>query len=413
VGASPAGDLDPRTDPWTDAWIDTHWDPDRTLGQWWTELAEARLTVPHWPAQYFGADAERGRVGAIARALKRRGLPGPPAGLGLMLAGPTLLEHGDDTQRERYLSDIVHGRTNWCQLFSEPGAGSDLADVRTRAVPDGAGWVVHGQKVWTSNGQLADYGMLLARTDDAAPRHQNLGWFVLDMDQPGIDVRPLREMTGRALFTEVFLDGARVRPDDLVGGECNGWAVARTTLRNERQSLSSGAAVGGVPGRRGGLLERRAGDFVRKTSSGATSGTSLAMRHHAHDALVDLARGRGRLSDPLVRDQLAELYILERAMDELGRARPLYLAGSARTDHRGSVGKLLGSRATASGRDIGMELLGADGMLFAGDRSPEGVVQELCLFAPAVSIYGGTDQIQKNVLAERTLGLPRDVEREK
>ena len=395
-----------------DAWIDAHWDPEHLLEQWWADLADARLTVPHWPARYFGADAGRGRIGAIARTLKRRGLPGPPAGLGLMLAGPTLLEHGDDAQRERYLGDIVYGRTNWCQLFSEPGAGSDLANVRTSAVRDGDGWVVHGQKVWTSNGQLADYGMLLARTDDGAPRHQNLSWFVLDMDQPGIDVRPLREMTGRALFTEVFLDGARVQPGDLVGGAGNGWAVARTTLRNERQSLSAGAAVGGIPGRRGGMLTRRAGDLVRH-SSGATSGTSLAMRHHAHDALLELARSRGALSDPLVRDQLADLYILERAMDELPRARPLYLRGQARTDHRGSVGKLLGSRATARGRDIGMALLGADGMLFAGDRSPAGVIQELCLFAPAVSIYGGTDQIQKNVLAERTLGLPRDTEREK
>jgi alkylation response protein AidB-like acyl-CoA dehydrogenase len=390
-----------------DAWIDSHWDPDRTLAEWWAELAGAGLTVPHWPAQYFGTDAGRGRVTAIARALKRRGLPGPPAGLGLMLAGPTLLEYGDDAQRERYLADIVYGRTNWCQLFSEPGAGSDLAGVRTKAVrePDGD-WVVHGQKVWTSNGQLADYGMLLARVDDAAPRHRNLGWFVIDMDQPGIEVRPLREMTGRALFTEVFLDGARVRHSDLVGGAGNGWAVARTTLRNERQSLSSGAAVGGLPGCRGGMLEQRAGDVVR-TRSGAASGTALAMRHHAHDALLELARSRGALADPVLRDQLAELHVLERAIDELPRARRLQVGGKAGTDHRGSVGKLLGSRVTSRARDIGMGLLGADGMLFAGDRSPEGVVQELCLFAPAVSIYGGTDQIQKNLLAERTLGLPR------
>jgi alkylation response protein AidB-like acyl-CoA dehydrogenase len=407
-----SNNLGKRLPPDLDAWIDAHWDPDGPLERWWSDLADARLTVPHWPVQYFGADAERSQVGVIARALRRRGLPGPPAGLGLMLAGPTLLEHGDDAQRERYLSDIVHGRTNWCQLFSEPGAGSDLANVRTTAIRDGDGWLVHGQKVWTSNGQLADYGMLLARVDNDAPRHQNLAWFVLDMDQPGIEVRPLREMTGRALFTEVFLDGARARSIDLVGGEGNGWAVARTTLRNERQSLSAGAAVGGIPGRRGGMLTRKAGDLVRH-SSGATSGTAMAMRHHAHDALVELAHSRGALADPLVRDQLAELYILERAMDELPRARPLYLRGKGRTDHRGSVGKLLGSRATARGRDIGMGLLGADGMLFAGDRSPEGVVQELCLFAPAVSIYGGTDQIQKNVLAERTLGLPRDTEREK
>jgi alkylation response protein AidB-like acyl-CoA dehydrogenase len=403
-------DTGPTSD--LDAWIDSHWNPDRTLAEWWTELAEARLTVPHWPVAYFGGASDRGRVGQVMRALRRRGVPGPPAGLGLMLAGPTLLEHGDTAQCDRYLSDIVHGRTNWCQLFSEPDAGSDLANVRTRATRDGDGWVVHGQKLWTSNGHLADFGMLLARTDDG-PRHRNLSWFVLNMDQPGIEVRPLREMTGRSLFTEVFLDGARVRSDELVGGEGNGWAVARTTLRNERQSLSAGAAVGGVPGRRGGMLERRAGDLVRQTAR-ATSGTSIAMRHRAYDTLVELARKRARLADPQVRDELAALYILERAAEELPRARPLSLGGAkGQTEHRGSVGKLLGSRITARARDIGMSLLGPDGMLNAGDRSLEGIVQELCLFAPAVSIYGGTDQIQKNVLAERTLGLPRETERER
>jgi alkylation response protein AidB-like acyl-CoA dehydrogenase len=390
-----------------DKWIAESWDPDLTVEQWWARLAEARLTVPHWPAEYLGSGSSRSAGLQVNRALRRHRLPGPPAGLGLMLAGPTLLEHGDSDQCRRYLPDIVYGRTNWCQLFSEPEAGSDLASVRTRAVRDGDGWVVHGQKLWTSNGQLADYGMLLARTEEDAPRHHNLTWFVLDMDQPGIEVRPLREMTGRSLFTEVFIDGARVGPAAVVGGEGNGWAVARTTLRNERQSLSSGAAVGGVPGRRGGILGRRAGDVLPPVSR-AASGTSLAMAHRAFQTLVEVARERGRLSDPDVRDQLAELYILERAAEALHQARPLPLAGRARTDHRGSVGKLLGSRLTGRARDIGMDLLAGDGMLFAGDRSLAGVVQELCLFAPAVSIYGGTDQIQKNVLAERALGLPRD-----
>jgi alkylation response protein AidB-like acyl-CoA dehydrogenase len=403
-----AGSADALAD--LDRWLTEHWDPDLTLEQWWARLAEARLTVPHWPVEYLGTGAGPGSAGALNRAARRNRLPGPPAGLGLMLAGPTLLEHGNDSQRRQYLPDIVYGRTNWCQLFSEPEAGSDLASVRTHAVRDRNGWVVSGQKVWTSNGQLADFGMLLARTDDSAPRHHDLTWFVLDMDQPGIDVRPLREMTGRSLFTEVFIDGARVSPADVVGGPGNGWAVARSTLRFERQSLSAGAAVGGVPGRRGGMLHRRAGDLV-PSGSPAASGTSVAMRHRAFQTLAEVARERGQLADPLVRDQLAELYVLERAAEALPRARPLPLAGRARIDHRGSVGKLLGSRFTARARDIGMGLLGADGLLLTGDRSLSGIVQELCLFAPAVSIYGGTDQIQKNVLAERALGLPRDDQR--
>jgi alkylation response protein AidB-like acyl-CoA dehydrogenase len=213
-------------------------------------------------------------------------------------------------------------------------------------------------------------------------------------------------MTGRALFTEVFLDGARVDEVDVVGSVGDGWSVARTTLRNERQSLSVGAAVGGVPGRRGGLLDERAGNLVR-TSPRPASGTSIAMRHRAFSALRDIARDRGRLDDPLVRDELMRLYVLEQAAEALGQARPLPLRRE-QTDHRGSVGKLLGSRITAQARDLGMSLLGPDGLLGDADRSPEGVIQELALFAPAVSIYGGTDQIQRNILAERTLGLPRD-----
>ncbi len=389
-----------------DGWIDANWDPDLTVEQWWACLAEARLTVPHWPVEHWGAGTHRGVQAEVGRALRSRGLPGPPAGLGLMLAGPTLLEHGSDAQCHRYLSDIVHGRSNWCQLFSEPEAGSDLANVRTRAERDGDGWRITGQKVWTSNGQLADYGMLLARTDDSAPRHHNLTWFVLDMDQTEIDVRPLREMTGRSLFTEVFIDGARVAQADVVGAEGEGWAVARTTLRNERQSLSAGAAVGGVPGRRGGILARRVGDQVRTTSRPA-SGTSIAMRHRAFDTLRELAHERGRIDDQLVRDELMQLYVLERAAEALGAAQPLPFR-TPRTDHRGSVGKLLGSRITNRARDLGLSILGPDGLIHRDDRSIEGIIEELALFAPAVSIYGGTDQIQKNVLAERALGLPRD-----
>ncbi|MDI1291101.1 MAG: acyl-CoA dehydrogenase family protein [bacterium] len=391
-----------------DAWIEGNWDPDLTVEQWWTLMAESGLTVPHWPAEYYGKAQDPRAVRAVSKALRRHRTLGPPAGLGLMLSGPTILEHGTPEQCARYLPDIVLGRANWCQLFSEPEAGSDLANVRTTAVrdPDGDGWLVQGQKVWTSNGQLADYGMLLARTNDG-PRHRNLTWFVIDMNQLTIDVRPLREMTGRSLFTEVFLDGARVHDSDIVGGEGNGWAVARTTLRNERQSLSTGGAVGGVPGPRGGMLQLRSGDMVRPPSP-AASGTAIAMRHRAFDALLEVGRSRGLLDEPSFRDRMAEMYVLERAADELAQARPLTYRGRAQADHRGSVGKLLGNRITKMATDVGMSALGGDGLLFAGDRSMEGMIHELCLFAPAVSIYGGTDQIQRNVLAERVLGLPRE-----
>src|SRR5205807_9533498 len=188
----------------------------------------------------------RAEAGMVGRAISEFGALGPPGGLGLMLAGPTIIAHGNDEQKERYLRDIVTGQKAWCQLFSEPGAGSDLAGLPTRAVQDGEEYIVNGQKVWTSGGQVADLGMLLARTDAEVPKHQGISYFALDMHQPGVDVRPLREMTGRALFNEVFLTDARVGADAVIGGANNGWAVANTTLAYERAGL--GAGGGGAAG---------------------------------------------------------------------------------------------------------------------------------------------------------------------
>jgi alkylation response protein AidB-like acyl-CoA dehydrogenase len=325
-----------------------------------------------------------------------------------MLAGPTLLAHGTLEQKERFLPDIVTGRSNWCQLFSEPGAGSDLASVRTRAVRDGVRWNVTGQKVWTSNGQLADYGMLLARTSDSEARHHNLTWFALDMEQPGIDVHPLREMTGRSLFTEVFIDDAVAHDDDVVGGVDRGWRVARTTLMNERIGLGgAGGAVGGVPGDRGGMLKLRAGDATA-TAVRRNSGTSLVMRGQAFDVVRQLAEQRPQVLNALTRDQIAALYALEevaqltqRRLVAEGEQNPSYAA-------LGSISKLLSTRSTRMARNVGMSLLQSEGMLFANDRSLAGVMQEHFLFSPASTIYGGTDQIQLNIIAERILGLPRD-----
>lgn len=388
-------------------WVHDNYDEDLTLGDWWRRLADAGFAVPHWPVEWFGLGWSRSGALAVHRQLRALGVPGPPAGLGIMLAGPTIIEHGNDEQKQRFLPDIVSGAANWCQLFSEPGAGSDLASLGTRAEREGDHWVVTGQKVWTSNGQLADHGMLLARTDPGAPPHQGITWFALDMNQPAIEVRPLREMTGRSLFTEVFIDGAVAKDEDVVGALHDGWAVARTTLMNERVGLGGGGgAVGAMPGVRGGMLDARAGGAVRR-SDGPSSGTALAMRGRAFAELRELARTEATNPTALERDLLAQLYCLERvAQLSQQRAQDEGAKGTlARSG--GSLGKVLSTRCTQMARDVGMRLLGARGMLWAGDRSPAGVIQELCLFSPAVSIYGGTDQIQRNILAERVLGLPR------
>ena len=194
-----------------DAWLDTNWNPDLTVRDWWARVASAGLANPMLPAPY-GRGWSRGQANDLARAMVARGALGPPAGLGMMLAAPTLLAHGSPELIERFVPRILDGEHGWCQLFSEPGAGSDLAGLQTRAERDGDEWVITGQKVWTSLGQWADYGILIARTDPDLPKHRGISYFAFPMRQDGVEVRPLREMTGRALFNEVFIDEARVPP---------------------------------------------------------------------------------------------------------------------------------------------------------------------------------------------------------
>ena len=281
----------------------------------------------------YGKGVSRPDALAVSARIAERGALGPPAGLGMSLAAPTIATHGTPEQIEELVRPIVTGQRAWCQLFSEPGAGSDLAGLGTRAVRDGDEWVVNGQKVWTSGGQIADMGMLVARTNPEAPKHQGITWFAFDMHQGGaVDVRPLREMTGRALFNEVFLSDARVPDSWVVGGTNNGWAVANSTLTFERQGLSAGGqghAALALPGTVVGDLPKRAGDFVRPRGPG--SGGAGAMVAGSQKLFVDLARANGTIADPSVRQQLMKLHTLNeiarytnlRAKAERGRGREL------------------------------------------------------------------------------------------
>jgi alkylation response protein AidB-like acyl-CoA dehydrogenase len=391
------------------AFLDEGWDPDLTVADWWERLAESGWAAPTWPEEWMGRGLPREAAGVVAEELRAAGALSPPAGLGMLLAGPTILAHGTDEQKARYLRPIVTGQEAWCQLFSEPGAGSDLASLQTRAERDGDEWRVNGQKVWTSGGQTADLGMLLARTDPDAPKHKGISYFAFPMDQPGVEVRPLREMTGRSLFSEVFFDDARVADDAIIGGLDNGWLVANTTLANERAGLGSGgsgAGGGAFPGPKGGMLEARAGDVAQGVGRGRA--VQPAAFGRATTLLEELARKLGRDDDPTVRQRLAELYML----NELGRMTALRVkAARARGKGPGpeaNTAKLLMSRITRLSRDLGLQILGADGMLTGADTPGRGVVQEMALFAPAVSIYGGSDEIQKNIIGERVLGLPKE-----
>jgi alkylation response protein AidB-like acyl-CoA dehydrogenase len=401
--------------------LDSEWDPDLTVGEWWEKLGTEGWAAPAWPSAWFGRDLSREEAGRVAQTITKHGALGAPGGLGLLLAGPTIATHGSDEQKQRYLRDIVTGKKAWCQLFSEPGAGSDLAGLGCKAVKDGEEWIVNGQKVWTSAGQIADLGMLIARTNPDAPKHQGITWFAFDMHQPGVEVRPLKEMTGRAMFNEVFLEDARVPDSEIIGELNNGWAVANTTLMFERAGLGAGghgATSLAQPGTVAGDLDKRAGDFVKVRTDGG--GDPVGILGGAAKALMDLAKASGKAKDPSTRQHLMKLHTLT----EIGRYSNLRLkaAKAAGKDIPGlpNIAKLSMSEIVRTQRDLGLSIVGPYGTLHAYNPKDRealnaatgnpflGMITELALFAQGPPIYGGTDQVQRNIIGERVLGLPKE-----
>jgi alkylation response protein AidB-like acyl-CoA dehydrogenase len=384
-------------------WLTENWDPDITVAEWWERLARSGYGAPTWPEDDFGKGYSRGLAAMVNREIAEFGAIGPPAGLGYLLAGPTIVAHGTREQKDEWLLRILNGQDSWCQLFSEPGAGSDLAGLQTKAERDGDEWIITGQKVWTSTAQICNLGMLIARTDPDAPKHAGITYFRFEMDQPGVEIRPLREMTGRAMFNEVFIDGARVHNDDMLGGLNNGWAVTNTTLAAERAGLGSGgsgAAGSAFPGPKAGQLDGRVGDSVGQVRTGGTGGGGGSMAK----ALMRLAREVGKSDDPVVRQGIAQLYTLQ----ELGKFTMLRAKGGGGAAGGPNIAKLMMSDMLRLNRDVGGQILGADTMLMGEDSLGGGMLQESILFSPGPSIYGGTDQVQKNILGERVLGLPKE-----
>ena len=333
--------------------------------EWQGLLAEGGWGAPAWPVEHGGRGAGPFESHLIGQELSRAGAPGSIAVIGTGWAGPAIIAHGSEEQKRRFLPRILNGEEIWCQLFSEPDAGSDLAALRTRAERSSGGWLVHGQKIWTSYAREADYGILLARTDPDSKRQQGITCFAFPMHQGEgrLEIRPIQQMDGRATFNEVFFNGAEVPDDHVIGEVGGGWAVAITTLMNERTNLSTG-------------LGTLWGD-----------GPTLA-------DLVSLAR-RTRLT-PMQRQKVADLHITSEAI-RLTAYRMLSTNGTA-----ASVTKLAADRWGQQVNELAVELLGMDGLL-ADDSG----WQRAFLFAPALTIGGGTTEVQKNILAQRVLGLPR------
>jgi alkylation response protein AidB-like acyl-CoA dehydrogenase len=357
------------------------------------QLAERGLVVPHWPAPY-GLDADPVHQLIIDEELTRAGVARPMNPIGIGWAAPTILMAGTEAQKERYLWPALAGEEFWCQLFSEPDAGSDLAALSTRAVRDGDEWVVTGSKIWTSGAHLARFGILLARTDPAAPKHKGISYFLCPMDAPGITMSPIVDMTQAHSFNQVFFEEARLPASSLVGEPGEGWRLAKATLANERVSLSSGGALWG-------------------------SGPSA----------TDLI-GLSRTADPHLRQRLARLWI-EAEVLRLVRLRTLSARLSGRPPGpEASIQKLMADEHGQHVMELAKDLVGPEGMLAGsgpvGDlpRRAQGGATEIratgsiagvapvwhygYLFAPALTIGGGTWAVQRNIVAERVLGLPRD-----
>jgi len=329
-----------------------------------TALVDAGLAMPHWPAPY-GRGAGPVDQLVIDEELAAAGLSRPSLGIGAW-AAPTILQHGADAQRERFLWPSLRGEITWCQLFSEPGAGSDLASLRTRAERTEGGWLLHGQKVWTSLAAQSDWAICLARTNPDAPQHQGISYFLVDMSTPGIDIRPLRELTGDALFNEVFLDGVLVPDDCLVGEVDGGWPLARTTLANERVAISDSSFGISVERALRVLADRDVGEAVWSRVGGAVA-----------DAGTTKALGlRGTLRSLTGQGPGAESSVL----------------------------KLVGVRQRQDSAELVLDLLATDALLGRGE-GPSAVAE--ALVTRCLSIAGGTTQVLRNVAAERILGLPR------
>jgi alkylation response protein AidB-like acyl-CoA dehydrogenase len=331
-------------------------------------LAADGLAAVHWPPEYGGRGATLTESAIFWEELGRSGAPMPANVLGVLLAGPTIMTWGTPEQKERYLAPILSADEIWCQGFSEPDAGSDLAALKTRAVKDGDDWVVTGQKVWTSGAQYSKWCMLVARTDPDAPKHKGLTYFLMDMEQDGVEVVPLRQITGEPEFNELFIDGARIPEANVLGGEGNGWKVALTTLMNERAGL-------------GFMLQVR-------------------LRQQL-DGLVAEAAGRGLLDDPVVADKLGDLHLRTETLRLTAYRGLTAIQKYGQPGPEGSLLKWLWSDTNQQLAQLATDLLGPAALEAGTPWAYE------LLRTRGNSIEGGTTEVLKNIVAERVLGLPK------
>jgi len=341
--------------------------------RWWQgQLYEGGWAGISWPKTFGGQSGKPIEEAIFAEEQARWGVSVGVFAVAFGMVAPTLMQHARDDQQARFLAPMLRGEELWCQLFSEPDAGSDLASLRTQAVRDGDEFVVNGQKVWTSNAQHSEWGILIVRTDPDAPRHRGITYLVVDMRTPGIDIRPLRQINGEAHFNEVFLNDVRIPAENVIGDVDDGWKVAVTTLSNERVTIAGG------------------------------SGLSDPER------LLELAQSLGVASDPLFRQRFAQIWSRGEVIRYLRLRSRTALSQGRRPGPEASVMKLAYARYVKQLGDLAVGMQGAHGQLDHPDARVDGMFQQKWINAVQSSIGGGTDEIQRNIVGERVLGLPRE-----
>jgi alkylation response protein AidB-like acyl-CoA dehydrogenase len=340
--------------------------------RWQHTLFEGGWGAITWPTEYGGRGDTAWHQAIFNQEAAAFDVSAGAFSVGIGMCGPTLIGHGTDEQKRRFLPALLRGEEVWCQLFSEPGAGSDLAGLKTKAVRDGDSWVVNGQKVWSSSAQYADWGILLARTNPDVPKHRGITYFLVDMRTSGIDVRPLRQITGHAHFNEVFLDDVRIPADQVVGQVDGGWGPTHTTLANER-TLIGGAGAQMTP-----------------------------------EMLIDLARRTGQDRDPVIRQGLAEFVTRVQLLKYMNYRVQTALSQGRLPGPEAATTKLFISQHQSLTGELLLSMLGAGGMLDKSDALDDGKWQLAFLNQWSVKIGGGTDNIQRNALGERVLGLPAE-----
>src|SRR5947207_11265874 len=386
------------------AWLEANWKPEYGLVEGRTRLIESGWGAPHWPKQWYGrglpvaynaiVDEEFARIGAVGVA---------KAGI-RTLAAATILAHGTDLHKEKFLKRILTGEDTWCQLFSEPGSGSDMAGAVTRADKRGNKWVVNGQKVWTTSAHKAHWGLLLARANWDTVKHKGLAYFILDMKQPGVQVHPRKQMNGHASFNQVFFTDAEVEPEMMVCDVGDGWKVATTTLMHERRGADGLRSWASASDRKGRIYEEERAEIATTMEPYKW----YPQRAGRVDLVLPRAKETGKIDDPVIRQEIARLLIMSKAAEWTARRARAAQEQGRPQGPEGSLGKLISSHVARAAARVHTQLSGADALLSGADSPMGGTIAEILVSVPAGSIAGGTDEIQRNIIAERVLKMPKE-----